>query len=281
MNHVLNFIFLHPSSTQVGLFAATITTLWLAEATVLRGPTTGKWRHTSWNALFILSALPIQVTMMVLSVGVANWTGRAHWGLIYLLPDPDEPLIKYGLMFFVLDLLDYLYHFTMHKVDMFWRFHLVHHTDRAVDVSTTVREHPGETFIRNCFLMLWVFVCGASVEILVLRQTVETIVNLCSHTAIRLPSRSARVLGWLFITPNLHHAHHHAQLPCTNRNFGDVFSIWDRLFGTYVTLARTDTVFGLEPHRDGPGEVRLRALVRRAQLQLKLRKRRFEARPAV
>jgi sterol desaturase/sphingolipid hydroxylase (fatty acid hydroxylase superfamily) len=63
-----------------------------------------------------------------------------------------------------------------------------------------------------------------------------------------LPAVPARVLGWVFITPNLHHTHHHARLPGTNCNYGDVFSIWDRLFGTYVDMPSEDTVFGLDTH---------------------------------
>ena len=59
------------------------------------------------------------------------------------------------------------------------------------------------------------------------------------------------MLGWLFVTPNLHHTHHHFESPGTNCNYGDVFSIWDRLFGTYVDLAHEDTVFGLDTHMEG------------------------------
>lgn len=162
-------------------------------------------------------------------------------------------------MFFALDLLDYIYHRAMHYVPLFWRFHLLHHTDLAVDVSTTVREHPGETFIRNCFLMLWVFLTGASIEILVFRQMIETAANIFAHTSLRLPPRLARIVGFLFVTPNFHHAHHHFQMPSTNNNFGDVFSVWDRLFGTFTILSNQKIVFGLDTHIDGRVDERLNA----------------------
>jgi sterol desaturase/sphingolipid hydroxylase (fatty acid hydroxylase superfamily) len=243
------------SSTQFFLFASMMISMWLTEKIALGESALVKWRHTSINALFIVSALPIQICMMVLCVALASWVTHNHWGLVYLLPNADSPWIKYGLMFFALDLLDYVYHFTMHRIAALWRFHLVHHTDQALDVSTTVREHPGETLIRNGFLMLWVFACGASIEVLILRQTVQTVANIFAHTTFRLPARSARVVGWLFITPNLHHAHHHFQMPATNCNYGDVFSLWDRLFGTFLDLAREDTVFGLDTHMDGAASV--------------------------
>ena len=262
MNPLLDTLFAHPSAIQVGLYGSVIITLWLTE--FVRQPQAAplKWRHTSLNSLFILSALPIQLAMMVPCLYLARWTGEHQFGLIYLLPDPERPLIKYGLMFVVLDLLDYVYHRTAHHVGLMWRFHSIHHTDLAVDVTTTVREHPGETLVRNCFLIFYVVLCGASIEVLILRQSAQTIANLCSHTALRLPERTARAVAWLFITPNLHHAHHHYMLPTTNRNYGDVLSIWDRLFGTLVHRAREDLVFGVNGRMDGAVEVWLLARVR-------------------
>jgi sterol desaturase/sphingolipid hydroxylase (fatty acid hydroxylase superfamily) len=268
LNEFANFLFAHPTAIQVSLFACIIVSLWVAESLSQQQSLAVKWRHTSLNSVFILTALPIQIAMTLLCLGVSRWVTQNQWGLLNLLPNADDPLIKYGLMFVVLDLLDYVYHRTMHHFPFFWRFHLYHHTDQAVDVTTTVREHPGESFIRNCFLILWVFICGASPEILVLRQTTQTMANLSSHSTLRLPRRSARVFAWLFITPNLHHAHHHFMLPTTNRNYGDVLSIWDRLFGTLVHYSREETVFGLQTHMDGSVDARLAAILNRGQALL-------------
>ncbi len=242
---------------QLLLFGAIISSLWTVEIKFGGAPLAPKFKRAQRNALFILSALPIQLLFAVLTLGAAGLAARHHIGLVYLLPNPDEPIIKYGLMFIVLDLLDYVYHRTMHYVPALWQFHLLHHTDLAVDVSTTVREHPGETLIRNGFLVFWILLCGASVEILMLRQAAATAMNISSHASLRLPDRMASIVGMLFVTPNLHHAHHHFQLPATNRNFGDVFSVWDRMFGTFIDLSKDKTVFGLDTHMDGRIDLRL------------------------
>jgi sterol desaturase/sphingolipid hydroxylase (fatty acid hydroxylase superfamily) len=247
---------------QLLVFAAIISGLWLAEWRVAPGR---KLRRTGINALFILTALPIQFFLTLACFVLSKWTAEARWGLIYCFPGADNPAIKYGVMFFALDFLDYVYHRAMHYVPLFWRFHLLHHSDLAVDVTTTTREHPGETFIRNVFLILWVFICGASTEILVLRQMAESVANIFAHTSLRLPDRLARILGWLIITPNLHHAHHHFQRPATDRNFGDIFSIWDRVFGTFIVLPRQEIVFGIDTHIDGRIDARLMGCV--AQLR--------------
>lgn len=235
--------------TQLSLFAVIMISMWLAEKLYFGQCARSKWRHSSANGHYILSALPIQAIAMIPCLALAQWTERAEWGLVHLLPNANAPLVRFGLMFVVLDLLDYVYHQCMHRLPLLWRFHLVHHTDPTVDVSTTVREHPGETLIRVLFLGGWVMLCGASVEVLILRQSMQTIVNILSHTTFRLPPRPARIVGSVFVTPNLHHAHHHFQRPATNCNFGDVFSVWDRLFGTLLHLPSEQTVFGLDTHQ--------------------------------
>jgi len=116
-------------------------------------------------------------------------------------------------------------------------------------------------------LILWVVLCGASVGALVLRQTVQTFFNIFQHTSFRLPGALARAMGWLFITPNLHHAHHHSRLPGTDCNYGDVFSLWDRMFGTFVDISAEETEFGLDTHKaDGASTNVLQLLGFRAPL---------------
>jgi sterol desaturase/sphingolipid hydroxylase (fatty acid hydroxylase superfamily) len=245
-----SFFVEYASSTQSLLFVSIMGGFWLVENFISAQSIAQKWQHSSVNLLFIISALPIQLPASLLLAMVTAWAADHHWGLVYLLPNYSSPWIKYGLMFVVLDFLDWLYHFLMHKIPAFWRFHLVHHTDLSLDVSSTVREHPGETVFRNGFLVFWVLVCGASFEVLLLSQALETIANISSHTSFRLKPRAARVLGWLFITPNLHHVHHHFERPYTDSNYGDIFSIWDRLFGTFAELSAEETVFGLDTHMD-------------------------------
>lgn len=254
MTAFIDFLVLNATVVQALLFGAVVVSCWYAESRLLPGALERKKRRAGINSLFAICVLPIQIVMTIACMALAWWVTTREWGLLHLMPWKDSAWIKYVAMFVLLDFLDWVYHYAMHHVPFFWRFHLVHHTDQAIDASTTVREHPGETVVRNGFLILWVFLCGASLEILVLRQTVETVANILAHTSFRLRERSARVLGWVLITPNLHHVHHHARLPYTNSNYGDVFSIWDRLFGTHANLPEVDTEIGLDTHLNPHGD---------------------------
>jgi sterol desaturase/sphingolipid hydroxylase (fatty acid hydroxylase superfamily) len=245
------FLLGHPTAVEVSLFGAILVGGWTAERICRPQPTLAKLKHTGKNAIFLTGALPVQLYMMTFCIAAANWVTTHHFGLLYLFPHPANPWLALGLMFLALDFLDYAYHFTAHRLPLLWRLHLVHHTDDAVDVSTTFREHPGETLVRVSFLILCVCACGASLKVLILRQTIQSFSNLLQHTTFHLQPRYARFLGWFLVTPNLHHTHHHYRHPGTNCNYGDVFSIWDRVLGTFIDLPHEETVFGLDTHMEG------------------------------
>ncbi len=240
----------HQDIIQVSFYAVIITTLWITEAMITGNFFKAKWKHSRVNMMFILTALPIQLFITGFVLLISNWAIHNHWGLIRFIPFNNNPWVYYISLFVLLDFCEYCYHVIMHKIDFLWKFHLVHHSDLTVDVSTTLREHPIETIVRTCFLMLWVFLLGPAVGVLILRQVFQTFSNIVAHTEFRLPKRANKIVGSIFITPNLHHVHHHYQLPYTDRNYGDVLSVWDRLFGTFGELDKKHTIFGIDTHME-------------------------------
>ena len=240
----------YSTTIQVLIYALLILSLWLVELRLLAISLKDKWSHTTSNILFILTGLPVQLFMSVFVLMESASVMRNHFGLLNMLPGAGSIFIKYFLGFLLLDFCEYLYHVIMHKVKPLWKFHIVHHTDQQLDVSTTVREHPCETFIRMCFLLIWVFLIGASFRLLLIRQTLQTIANITSHTHFRLPNKVERWVSLIFVTPNIHQVHHHYQMPYTDTNYGDILSIWDRIFGTYSKLDLTQTVFGVDTQMD-------------------------------
>jgi sterol desaturase/sphingolipid hydroxylase (fatty acid hydroxylase superfamily) len=250
MINLRGFFSTHEDAAQIILYAAIITLLWFAEVLVATDGLRSKWRHSSVNLLFIFTALPVQLFLTGFILIISKWANFNHWGLLNLMHWHTKGLGYYITAFVLLDLCEYIYHVTMHKFDALWKFHLVHHSDLKVDVSTTVREHPCETFIRTCFLTLWVFILGPIIGVLIIRQIFQTFSNIVAHTEFRLSDRVNKIVSILFITPNLHHVHHHYRLPYTDCNYGDVLSIWDRIFGTLGELDREDTHFGIDTHMD-------------------------------
>ena len=244
----INFITHSADQIQLTLFVGTLFICWNIENIAALTLDYKKWKHAFLNARFILTNSPIQILMGIAFVSNMQWTAKHHFGLAYYFPTFHSQFILFVVTFLLLDLGEYFYHVIMHKVKRLWMFHLVHHSDKVVDVSTTLREHPGENIIRLSFTLLWVLLSGAVFWALVLRQIIQVFTTLFAHMNCRLPNKIDSVLGAVFITPNLHQVHHHYQQPYTDSNYGDVLSIWDRLFGTLKKLPSENVVFGVDTH---------------------------------
>jgi sterol desaturase/sphingolipid hydroxylase (fatty acid hydroxylase superfamily) len=157
--------------------------------------------------------------------------------------------------FLLLDLLQYAMHRCQHAVPFLWRLHALHHSDPDVDVTTSVRHHPIEYLIATG--IYWLAALALGIPALVVTSHAVTVFAAASitHGNTRLPEWLERWLQPVFITLDLHLVHHSVSPAEANANFGAVFSIWDRLFGTYTRLSRTDLdrlVFGVRelPRRD-------------------------------
>ncbi|HNK99441.1 MAG TPA: sterol desaturase family protein, partial [Chitinophagales bacterium] len=55
-------------------------------------------------------------------------------------------------------------------------------------------------------------------------------------------------LSWLIVSPNMHKVHHHYMQPYTDSNYGNIFSFWDRVFGTFKHLQPKQIVYGIDTH---------------------------------
>ncbi|SEF71662.1 Fatty acid hydroxylase superfamily protein [Halpernia humi] len=162
-----------------------------------------------------------------------------------------------------LDLSNFVYHYLMHKIPGLWRFHQIHHSDMDMDISTTFREHPGETFIRVGFFTICVFLLGASPWMIIVFQLFESSSNLMSHSKLKLPDRIDKFVSLIFVTPNSHSIHHHYKLPYTDTNYGDILSIWDHLFHTASKMCQKEIVYGIDTHMNPVYNANIKLLIKR------------------
>jgi sterol desaturase/sphingolipid hydroxylase (fatty acid hydroxylase superfamily)/protein-tyrosine-phosphatase len=160
-----------------------------------------------------------------------------------------------------LDLATYTAHVLLHKSSFAWRFHRVHHSENEVDVTTAFRQHPGETLWRVAWQLPPVLLLGLPFSGVVLYLTLSTLNAQFEHANLRVPERLDRVLRLLFVTPNMHKVHHSRAQRETDSNYANIFSIWDRLFGTYTRNADLATLrYGLDGF-DEPRRQSLRGLL--------------------
>jgi len=141
----------------------------------------------------------------------------------------------------------YLAHRALHLFPSLWRFHRVHHSDDFVDVTTTYRTHPVETVWRFLFVIVPVRLLGIPVQAVVIQRLVSAANGIFEHGNIRLWRPLDRVLSLVWVTPNVHKIHHSREASETNSNYGNVLTIYDRIFGTFTSSDRAaSVVYGLD-----------------------------------
>jgi len=208
-----------------------------------------------------LNILLIRLVFGAAAVGVAHYAGERGLGLFNLveLPGAVETLAAVVL----LDLMIYLQHVVVHYVPLFWWFHIVHHSDLDLDVSSGLRFHPVEILGSMLFKVGLVLALGPSPLAVVIFEAVLNGMAMFSHSNVRLPDALDRALRYLIVTPDMHRIHHSVERRETDSNFGFNLSVWDRLFKTYRADAQKpqpEIVIGVPPFRR-PEDVRFLKLL--------------------
>lgn len=133
-----------------------------------------------------------------------------------------------------LDLFAYFAHRLMHMSWLGWQFHRVHHSENAVDVTTTFRQHPGETFWRILWQLAAILVFGLPLWVVIVYLVLSTLNAQLEHANITMNANLDRFLRLILVTPHMHKVHHSRDQKQTDSNYSNIFSFWDRLFGSYT-----------------------------------------------
>lgn len=202
-------------------------------------------RHAVPNVALTVMLVFTNLSLSFSSAYLAGFSVRNGIGLFLLLVLPSWAQLVLGVV--VLDLFAYFAHVLLHKSWLGWQFHRVHHSENAVDVTTAFRQHPGETVWRILWQLAAILVFGIPLWVVVVYLVLSGLNAELEHANIRLTSRLDRVLRLLVVTPNMHKVHHSRDQRETDSNYSNIFSFWDRAFGTYTSsLDFRSLKYGLE-----------------------------------
>ena len=260
-----------PTYVRASILIGGIFLFWIMEGIIpLFSFSYNKLRHAGINLFFTLCTAVVGFGLAGALYGVSQWAVSNQFGLLFLVDIPLWLSVILGVMF--LDFMGaYTAHWVEHHVPLFWRFHLIHHSDQNVDVTTGLRHHPGETFIRIGFTILAVFLGGVPIGIVMLYQSLSVLFAHLTHANIEVNTKIDRWLSYVFVTPNMHKIHHHYKMPLTDTNYGNIFSIWDRIFGTFTEVDDTRELrFGIDTHMEREEHNRL---VRLLEIPFKLHRK--------
>ncbi len=163
-------------------------------------------------------------------VWLAYKNQTVQFGLNYLY---DLPLWIEGLIaFLILDYGNYIWHVLNHKFLFLWRFHLVHHTDHDLDISTAFRFHFGELIGSVFFRGAITFLSGASPLMVLVYEILFEAATQFHHSNWKLNFTLEKALNKLIVTPRMHGIHHSVVKTETDSNYSVIFSFWDRIHKT-------------------------------------------------
>ena len=249
MNEIVSYFNTIPSSHRSLILVGGITIFWLIEnAFPLFTFTYKKWHHAGINFFMTFTTILINFSLAIILLKTSEWTIANNFGALQWLP--PMPLWLYTLIgLLLLDLIGaYLVHLVEHKVKFLWRFHLIHHTDTWIDTTSANRHHPGESVIRFVFTTLGVLFVGAPMWLVFMYQTLSVVSTQFTHANISMPKKLDYLLSYFIVSPNMHKVHHHFTLPYTDSNYGNIFSIWDRFFGTFMYLPKEEIIYGIDTY---------------------------------
>ena len=263
MNEIAEYFGAIPSSHRALIIAGGIAFFWLLEtARPLVDFKYNKWHHAGINIFFTFTTIVVNFVMAFILLMSAEWADKNDFGILQWFPEMPLWLFAVaGLLF--LDLIGaYFPHYVQHKTKILWRFHLIHHTDTWIDTTSANRHHPGESVIRFLFTTLGVVIAGTPMWLVFMYQSLSVVFSQFNHANIGLGKKLDTALSWIFVSPDMHKVHHHYVMPYTDSNYGNIFSIWDRIFGTFTKLPKEQIIYGVDTHMDPAQHNRLDSLLK-------------------
>lgn len=211
----------------------------------LRERVQNRWKRIVINFIvaipsFALLRLVFIPAMVWLAVQNEQW----QFGLNYILDFPQWLTVI--LSFLLLDYSNYLWHIVMHKLPLMWRFHLVHHTDLDLDITTAFRFHFGEMIGSIIFRGAAVILIGVSPLIVLIYEIIFEAATQFHHTNFKMPLRIEKALNYIIVTPRMHGIHHSVIKEETDSNYSVIFSFWDRMHKTArLNFTQNEVVIGV------------------------------------
>ena len=144
--------------------------------------------------------------------------------------DIQSTLTLYILAFIGLDFAGYWGHRLNHEINLFWNRHIIHHSSEEFNLSCALRQEISAWVGIYFFLMIPMALIGIPPKIVAITAPIHLFAQFWYHT------RLVDKMGWLeniIVTPSHHRVHHAINDEYLDKNFSEIFIVWDKWFGTF------------------------------------------------
>ena len=176
-------------------------------------------------SLGLISRLP---PLLNLGIQGVVWTYVATNLNMSLMP--KDSWVTWVIAFLFYDLCYYWMHRMSHEVKVLWASHVVHHQGEEFNLSTALRQ-TSSGWLWKWIFYIPMFMVGIPGEVFFTVAAINLLYQFWVHTE---HIKTLGALELIFITPSNHRIHHAQNPEYIDANYGGVFIIWDRIFGTYI-----------------------------------------------
>lgn len=156
----------------------------------------------------------------------------------------QEPnLIAYIIGFIAIDFYGYWSHRLAHQINFLWNKHAIHHSSEEFNLSCALRQTISSFVNLFTFLLIPAAVLGVPAKVIAITLPIHLFLQFWYHTK---HIKKMGVLEQIIVTPSHHRVHHAINPEYMDKNHGQIFIFWDKLFGTYQEeLDTIPPVFGI------------------------------------
>ena len=192
------------------------------------------WRkgNDTVRTMDMISSLSSGVTnstkdVLGLSIAIISYSWLVEHLTIYQV---KSSWMLYVIAFLALDFAGYWVHRLAHTVNFFWNNHIVHHSSEEFNLACALRQSISVYFRIYAFLLIPAAMLGVPQQVIAVVAPLHLFAQFWYHT------QHINRMGWLeyiIVTPAHHRVHHAINPEYLDKNYGQIFIFWDRLFGTF------------------------------------------------
>lgn len=176
---------------------------------------------------FITLGLFIAITFVLMA---GFYVGAYVWASQYAVFDIPTTWASFLIVLVLADLAYYWEHRILHRINILWATHSVHHSSPFFNISVAYRHGPLDGFW-PVFFHLPLVLLGFNPFVVLIAELLVQLYQTALHTEVI--RKLWKPIEYIMNTPSHHRVHHGSNRKYLDKNYGGIFIIWDRMFGTF------------------------------------------------
>ncbi len=138
--------------------------------------------------------------------------------------------LVWSVAFIALDFAGYWNHRLSHRINFFWNQHVIHHSSEEFNLACALRQPISNLLGYYALLLIPAALLGVPNKVISILAPIHLFAQFWYHTQ---HIGKMGILEYVIVTPSQHRVHHAINPEYIDKNLGQIFCVWDRMFGTF------------------------------------------------